>query len=232
MKLRHPWVIRLAAAGAAGAIRLWTGSLRPRVALRGPERHPADPGAGHYIYAFWHESLLLLTPFKVRATVLSSQHADGELMAQVCGHLGLGVVRGSTTRGGGPALLELVRRGRESHLAITPDGPRGPRRRVQPGVAYLAALARLPVVPVGVGCASAWRAGSWDRLLLPRPGSAVRYVAGPAIRVPAGLERTGLERFRRLVEDELLAATEAAERWAAGGPRPAPDPAHPLPASA
>jgi hypothetical protein len=60
----------------------------------------------------------------------------------------------------------------------------------------------------------------------------VRYVAGPAIRVPAGLDRVGLERFRRLVEDELLAATEAAERWAAGGPRPAPDPAHPLPASA
>jgi lysophospholipid acyltransferase (LPLAT)-like uncharacterized protein len=232
MKLRHPWLIGLAATLAAGVIRSWMGAVRPRTALLGPERHPADPRAERYVYAFWHESLLLLTPFRVRASVLISHHADGELIARVCRHLRIGVVRGSTTRGGSAALLELVRRGREAHLAITPDGPRGPRRRVQPGVVSVAALTGLPVVPVGVGCASAWRAGSWDRMLLPRPGSAAHYVAGPAVRVPPGLDRPAMEEYRRLVEDRLLAVTAAAERWAAGGPRPAPELARPLAASA
>src|SRR5262245_1025088 len=113
MKLRHPTLIAAAAALAAGLVRLWLGTVRPRLALTGPERHPIDPRRQRYIYVFWHESLLLMTAWwRVKLFVLISHHADGELITRVCRRLGFGVVRGSTTRGGGPALLELVRRSR------------------------------------------------------------------------------------------------------------------------
>src|SRR5438093_1235620 len=74
-----------------------------------------------------------------RATVLISQHADGDLIARTAEHLGIDTVRGSTTRGGMQAIRELLQISRRTHLVITPDGPKGPRRTVQPGVIFLAA---------------------------------------------------------------------------------------------
>ena len=68
----------------------------------------------------------LTTRAKIR--VLISQHTDGELIAQICQRLGIGVIRGSTARGGSQALLEMIRSAGDGHLGITPDGPRGPRR--------------------------------------------------------------------------------------------------------
>src|SRR5206468_6190352 len=105
------------------------------------------------LYAFWHEHLLLPAYHYGRRDirVLISTHADGQLIAEVCRRLGFGLVRGSTTRGGVEAVRQMLRDGGASHLAITPDGPRGPRRRVQPGVSFLASRTGLPVVPMGIG---------------------------------------------------------------------------------
>ncbi len=220
MKLRHPRLIALIAWLAAGLVRSWMATVRPRFDLPDSLRHPADPRQHRFIYAFWHEALLFPTRFPVACRVLISQHADGELIAQVIQHLGFGVVRGSTTRNGSAALLKMARGGGDAHLAITPDGPRGPRRQVQPGVVYLAQLTGLPVVPVGIAYDRAWRAGSWDRFLLPRPFTTARCVIAAPILVPAGLDRGQLERFRRQLEDAMTTATAAAERWAETGVRP------------
>jgi lysophospholipid acyltransferase (LPLAT)-like uncharacterized protein len=221
MKVRHPWLIHLLALVGAAAVRLWMATVRYRFA--GPA-HPADPRVARYIYAFWHESMLVPAGLRTRARVLISRHADGELIAQVCRRLGFLPVRGSTTRGGAAGLLALTNPGEApAHVAVTPDGPRGPRRRAQVGAVALASLTGLPVVGCGVGYSRAWRARSWDRFAVPRPWSAVCCVMTPPLRVPAGLDRDGLERYRRLLEEHLLHATEAAERWAAGGPPPAAD---------
>jgi lysophospholipid acyltransferase (LPLAT)-like uncharacterized protein len=184
-----------------------------------------------YIYAFWHEAILFGVAFKIHGTrsgskgagrnrfcVLTSQSADGELSTRACGHLGLQVVRGSSTRGGSDALLTLLSRGRGRHLAVTPDGPRGPRRRVKLGLIFLASRTGLPIVPFGVGFSRAWRARSWDHFAAPWPWSTAYGVLAPAIRVPANLNRNGLEHYRQLVEDQLAQATAAAERWALGKP--------------
>jgi hypothetical protein len=64
MKLRHPWLIGLAAALGAGVIRAWMASVRVRVAHLGPERHPADPRAQRYVYALWYETLLVLAKYR------------------------------------------------------------------------------------------------------------------------------------------------------------------------
>jgi lysophospholipid acyltransferase (LPLAT)-like uncharacterized protein len=223
MKLRHPWAIRIAAFFAAGLIRLWMGTVRYRFAGSEAGAHPADPRVGRFIYAFWHESLLVPTILKTTCRILSSQHADGELMAQVCRRLGFQVVRGSTTRGGVSALLELTTGGQAAHVAFTPDGPRGPRRRVQLGTVALASLTGLPIVAFGVGFSRAWRARSWDRFAVPRPFSTAFIVTAPVLHVPANLDREGLECHRLFLEQRLLDATATAESWAESGVEPTAD---------
>lgn len=217
MKLRNPRLIRMAAVLAAVVIRVWMSTVRLRVVNLDDSDHPADADRDRFIYAFWHEALLVPVKFRARVRVLISKHADGELIARACQYLGFGVVRGSTTRGGGGALVELWDCSRRAHLVFTPDGPRGPRRRVQPGMIVLAARSGLPIIPVGLGFTRAWRAGSWDRFAVPAPFSRCVCVAGKAIRVPAGVERDGLEHYRQLAEERMLEATASAERLAAGG---------------
>jgi lysophospholipid acyltransferase (LPLAT)-like uncharacterized protein len=216
MKLRNPWLIRLLAMLAAWLIRLWVNTLRYRIVLP-PDagKHPADPRRQRCIYAFWHETLLFPTRFPTRIHVLISQHADGEFIARVCGHLRYGVVRGSSTRHGASALRRLLRLSRRTHLLVTPDGPRGPRRVVQPGLIYLASRTGLPIHACGVAYTRAWRARSWDRFAVPRPWSLAVGVLAPAVRVPPNLDRKGLEQYRLLVEEHFHEATAAAERLAA-----------------
>ena len=221
MKVRNPWLIRVLALLGAWAIRLWMGTVRYRFAESDTGAHPTDPRVAPHIYAFWHESMLVPAALKGTVRVLISRHADGELIAQVCRCLGFQPVRGSTTRGGAAGLLALARGGRAAHVAVTPDGPRGPRRRVQVGVVALASLTGMPVVGCGVGYSRAWRVRSWDRFAVPRPWSAVCCVLTPVLRVPPGLDRNGLEYYRRVLEERLSHATDAAERWAASGAPPA-----------
>lgn len=223
MKLRNGPLLRLVALLAAWLIRCWMGTLRDRLGFLGPPVHPVNPRRGvRFIYAFWHDTLMLPAVMKARIDVLISQHADGELIAQVCRHLGKGAVRGSSTRGGSEAMLGLMERSRHAHLAVTPDGPRGPRRRVQLGLIFLASRTGLPIIPVGIGYARAWRLRSWDRFALPRPWSFATCVMAAPVHVPARLNREGLERYRRLVEEELLHTSAAAERWAETGVKPRP----------
>jgi lysophospholipid acyltransferase (LPLAT)-like uncharacterized protein len=221
VKLRSPWMIGVAGFLIAWLIRLMVWTLRYRMAGTATNAHPADSRTARHIYAFWHESILAMLVLKTPIRVLIGRHADGETATQVCRHLDIQVVRGSTTRGGGTALLELMNGDRAAHMALTPDGPRGPRRQAQIGVVALASLTGLPVVGVGAGFSRAWRARSWDRFALPCPWSTVYLIATPALRVPPRLDRNGLERYRRLLEESLLNATAAAESWAQGGAEPA-----------
>lgn len=217
MKLRHPLLIRGAALLGAGVVRAWMSTVRYRILTRDASEHPAHPATGRFLYAFWHEALLAPTRFRVPVHVLISLHADGELIARVCRHLGLGVVRGSTNRGGGRAMFDMIEAAGRTHLAITPDGPRGPRRCVQPGIVALAAHTGFPVVPLGFGFSAAWRARSWDRFAVPRPGSTVVVIAGESIRVPRGVGRDEAEGYRARIEGQMRALTEEAERLAEAG---------------
>jgi lysophospholipid acyltransferase (LPLAT)-like uncharacterized protein len=220
MKLRSPRLIKAAALAAAQLGRLWMGTLRFRYRALGPDVRPqrARPG-DRYIYAFWHEDCLV-PPFgfaSARVHVVVSRHADGEMIGEVCRHLRVPVVRGSTTRGGVEAVRRILHNRRLVHLALTPDGPRGPRRVLQAGVIYLAARTGIPIVPCGVGYGRAWRLGTWDRMAVPRPWSLVTCVSGSPIAVPADAGRRELETHRRLVQRAMEAVSAAAGRWAQTG---------------
>jgi lysophospholipid acyltransferase (LPLAT)-like uncharacterized protein len=220
VKLRSPWIIGVAGFLIAWTVRLVVGTLRCRVSGPDANTHPADPRTDCHIYAFWHESVLAMLVLRTPIRVLIGRHADGEFAAQACRHLGIQVVRGSTTRGGGTALLELKNGDRAAHMALTPDGPRGPRRQAQIGTVALASLTGLPIVGVGAGFSRVWRARSWDRFALPCLWSTIYLVVTPALHVPPRLDRDDLERYRLLLEESLLKATAAAESWAQGGAEP------------
>jgi lysophospholipid acyltransferase (LPLAT)-like uncharacterized protein len=221
VKLRNPYAIRGAAFGGAFFLKALSRTLRVRVRSRDGAEHPRDPNVEPCIYAFWHESMLAPTHIKAKVQILLSRSADGDLLARVCHHLGVGVVRGSSSKGGAQALFELAHAGRrrESNFLLTPDGPRGPRRTVQPGIVFLASRTGLPIVPVGVGFTRAWRARSWDRFAVPLPFSTMTGIIGRPLHVPDNLSAEGLSYHQRQLEQALRAATTTAERWAARAPR-------------
>ena len=211
MKLRNPRHIRVVAFLASVLIRAWMATVRYRIINRDAVPHPADPDRARFVYAFWHESLLAPVRFRTRVRVLISKHADGELIGQVAERLGFGVIRGSSTRGGSGALVELWDSSVHSHLIFHPDGPQGPRRRVQAGLIVLASRSGLPIVPVGVAYTRAWRAKSWDRFAVPKPFCRCILVAGEAVIVPDNLDRAGIEEYRAIVEEKMGMATATAE---------------------
>jgi lysophospholipid acyltransferase (LPLAT)-like uncharacterized protein len=220
MKLRNPIAIRLVALLMSWVLRLWLGSLTFRTCFDdgsvAPERM-APRRRRRGVYVFWHEMLLVPT---VRAhqgfTALASQHADGELIAQVVRMLRGRAVRGSTSKAGLSALRGMLRGGRVQHLAITVDGPRGPRRVVKQGAVYLASKTGMPVVPVGFALRECWRIRSWDRMALPKPGTVAVELAGEPIDIPPNLDRDGLERQLRRVQDALDDVQRRAEALARG----------------
>lgn len=214
MKLRNRWLIRGAAFLTSWLLRCWLATLRVRGWVVDGRSHPPDPSREPCIYAFWHESLLAPLKITTKARVLVSQSNDGNFSAAVCEHLKIGVVRGSSRRGGAKALLELLRGPQQGHLAITPDGPLGPRRDLKAGIVFLASQSGMAIVPLGIGFTRARRLGSWDRFALPWPFSTVVGVVGEPIVVPPDIDNPTLESYRRRVEDSLRLMTEIAEHWA------------------
>jgi lysophospholipid acyltransferase (LPLAT)-like uncharacterized protein len=216
MKIRHPWLIRLTAALGAVLVWLLMRTMRYRIFLRGQDVHPGKHLPRPMIYAFWHDSFLFMAGMTSprKACILVSQSADGELIAQLVQRLGHRVARGSSTRGGAQGLWELLVEAQECHIGVTPDGPRGPRRRVKSGAIYLAARTGLAIVPVGIAYGKAWRARSWDRFAVPLPFTEIVGVAGRTLEVPADLDRAGLERYRLELEARMTEATARAEEWA------------------
>ena len=220
MKLDHPLLNKLGGLLGATAIRSWMGTLDYKVAFYDPAVDPIQPGCrAQKIYLFWHEYILF--PIYLRGhcnlAMLLSRHRDAEILSHAAYHLGFDFVRGSTNRGGVAAIRELLRKSRKMHLTITPDGPRGPRRRLAPGAIFLASRLQMPLVVTGYGYHRPWRLNSWDRFAIPRPFCRARAVCSPALHVPRGLDRSGLEYFRLKIERLLNRLTDEAEAWAESG---------------
>ncbi len=160
------------------------------------------------IYAFWHAHILALSYVgrNLGAKVLISQHRDGEYIAQVVQWLGNDVARGSTTRGGARALLNMIKmiKKEEDSLAITPDGPKGPRFVVQSGVIMLGQKTCYPIVPVMVHHSKCWELPSWDRFCIPKPFSKVVLIYGDPIIIPPKLEKSDVEEYRISLEKSFI----------------------------
>ncbi len=168
------------------------------------------------IIAFWHSRLLIL-PYliiKRRVTIMISRHRDGELIARAVRFLPIDPIRGSTTRGGSRALRELLRAtARGSHVAITPDGPRGPRNQAQNGVIMLASRTGLPIIPVTYGASKRKVFKSWDRFYFPYPFCRIVFIWDEPIWVRPEEGQAGVEEKRETLETRLNHITAQADRY-------------------
>jgi lysophospholipid acyltransferase (LPLAT)-like uncharacterized protein len=208
---------RLVPVVAAAFIRLLYATLR--VEHHGDAAQRAfERGGRNYILAFWHRHLLeMVHAYRGRQmAVLISASRDGELIARTIARFGHHSIRGSSSRGGAAGLRGLLRRARDGwDLTITPDGPRGPARRVQPGVIAVAAASGLPVSPVAYAASRQWELRSWDRFVVPKPWSRLVFVYAEPLTVG---RQEDPELAARRLEERLQWAEAEAERRAGRKP--------------
>ena len=165
-----------------------------------------------FLLAAWHNRILVLPPLFQRLrpkkqrpiSVLTSASRDGGLLAAVVARFGVGAVRGSTSRRGAAAVLQLANMLEAgSDIIITPDGPRGPRYTLGPGIVFLAQKTGLPVMRVHVEYSRFWELRSWDRFRIPKPFSRVVITLPPAEVVEEASDDTGFQQARTRLEQLL-----------------------------
>lgn len=176
------------------------------------------------IAAFWHQRILMSPLMRSRTTkpvrMLISAHRDGDIIAGAVGGFGIEFIRGSAAdprkkykeKGGAGALAHMLAALESGAIVgVTPDGPRGPARRVQPGVVRLAQLSGAPILPVAYSISRGRFLGTWDGFLLAAPFGRGCFVAGPPIRVAPDAGPEALEAARRQLEEGLEAVCARAD---------------------
>jgi hypothetical protein len=149
--------------------------------------------------------------------IVISAHRDGELIARTMRHFGHEALRGSSTSGGAAALRGAVRALRSGRdVGFTPDGPKGPRHRVQAGVVQAARMSGVPIVPVAFASSRRKTLSSWDRFIVPLPFSRGVFAYGEPIEVPRHADEAGVESARRALEESLRELASRAEAVCAG----------------
>jgi lysophospholipid acyltransferase (LPLAT)-like uncharacterized protein len=208
------WHQRLSAWIIWAALRLVAATLRYRI--NDPHGFTTRKDYDQAIYCIWHNRLAL--SMKLYFTFgrryhqaaglagLVSASRDGAFLAAILERFGVQPVRGSSSRRGPQALLELTTWAERGYdLAITPDGPRGPRYVVQEGAMSLAQVTGLPVVPVSYCLKHKIQAKSWDRFQIPLPFTLCEVTAGRVFCIPREASDTEREALRQQLEAEMIA---------------------------
>jgi lysophospholipid acyltransferase (LPLAT)-like uncharacterized protein len=210
--VRHPAVSAVLSWVAARYIRLvW---LTGRWRIENNEIADRLVAEGRpFIACFWHGRMLMIPnawKYDARMSILISQHRDGVFISRTLGHLGVGTISGSSSRGGGGALVAMVRAlKRGEYMGITPDGPRGPRMRAAPGAAAAARLSGAVLLPVSYSATRRKVLSSWDRFVVPFPFARGIVRIGEPIDVARDADADALEQARRDLETALISLTDA-----------------------
>jgi lysophospholipid acyltransferase (LPLAT)-like uncharacterized protein len=183
--------------------------MTARFEVIGWENHEkAETGGGLPIYVFWHDRIFLTTYWwrKRRIVVMTSRSFDGEYIARFIQRFGYGAVRGSSTRGGVGAVVEMARLMRAGcTTAFTIDGPKGPRYVAKMGAVLLAKKTGHPIMPVTMALDRYWMLPSWDLFQIPKPFTRARVYVAPPIYVPADADEEMLnakrDELQRVLED-------------------------------
>jgi lysophospholipid acyltransferase (LPLAT)-like uncharacterized protein len=207
------WRARWLIAFGFHLLQVWARTLRYEIDDRANVM--GKPVEGNYIAALWHNRLLLISfvlkkflPQRPGAGLISASR-DGDLIADVTERFGFDVVRGSSSRMGAAALLELNNVLNSGHdVLITPDGPRGPVYELGPGIIFLAQKTGAPVVPVNMEYSSCWRVKSWDRFIIPRPFSKVRVIIGQPQQIRSTSTPGEFETERLRLQDAMMSLVE------------------------
>jgi lysophospholipid acyltransferase (LPLAT)-like uncharacterized protein len=207
------WRARWLIAFGFRLLQIWARTLRYEIDDRlGVVGKPINE---NYIAALWHNRLLLIsyvlkrfTPHRPGAGLISASR-DGDLVTDLTERFGFDVVRGSSSRLGASAILELtavLASGRD--VLITPDGPRGPAYDLGPGIIFLAQKSGAAVVPINMEYSAYWRVKSWDKFILPRPFSKVRVIFGQPHHVKSTSTDDEFEAERLRLQNAMMALVE------------------------
>ena len=207
------WLARWLIAFGFRLLQLWARTLRFEIEDRAGI--VGRPVTENYIGALWHNRLLIF-PFVLRrffpqrqGAALISASRDGDLLADAVQRFGYDVIRGSSSRLGASAILQLTEvlaSGRD--VVITPDGPRGPAYELGPGIIFLAQKSGTAVLPMNLEYSRSWRLGSWDRFIVPRPFSKVRVLIDEPHRVRSTTTSAEFESERLALQDAMMALVE------------------------
>jgi lysophospholipid acyltransferase (LPLAT)-like uncharacterized protein len=216
--------------GFGDRVRFWLGSFAGYWAIRligatlhweieGWENHRAIVEAGRkIIYTFWHGRIFMATYFwRDRGiVVMTSQNRDGEYIARVIRRFGYGAARGSSSRGGRRALVEMIHEMRRNNdVAFTIDGPRGPRYEAKPGAVWIAAKTGNAIFPFHISPERKWTLNSWDHFQIPRPFSRVLVLMAPPIYVSAEATPQQMDEAQRELQNSLMYLLERGDsHWA------------------
>lgn len=211
---KERFLLRIVPRCSSWALRLLAMTIRKEIFFPDRPQRFWDEGQ-NVIIAFWHQRLLMM-PFaypRSSGCMLISQHRDGEFIARTVKLFGVDSIRGSTTRGGFSALREMIRVFRKgSDIAITPDGPQGPKHVVQGGILQLARETGAPILPLTYSASRKKIFQSWDQFIFPLPFSKVVYMWGEPLFVPRDIGKEGLEEKRLLLQERLKQITEETDR--------------------
>lgn len=207
-EIRSSWQARLAGRCGGWLIRLLGMSLRREICGAVASLNASSEPL---IHVLWHNRILA-SPYLFRkiypqreVVVLTSASKDGVTLASAVKVFKVGAVHGSSSRRGAAAIVALRRATREGKdLVFTPDGPRGPRYHLQPGVVKIAQTTGLAIVPLHIDYLSCWTLKTWDLFQIPKPFSKVRVTLGEPIRIPRELDAGAFERERLALEKVLL----------------------------
>jgi lysophospholipid acyltransferase (LPLAT)-like uncharacterized protein len=181
------------------------------------EKAMAEIESRRFILAFWHSRILIVSYlYKGWGGVsLVSGSKDGEIIAQILKRQGQETIRGSTSRDGVRALAKLIKALQQEVRpgAVVPDGPRGPRFKVQAGIITLAQKTGYPIVPVSYSAKTIKIFASWDRFILPCPFSEGRVIYGTPLSVPCKVNAETKEVYRARLEGELNRITQLVDRY-------------------
>jgi lysophospholipid acyltransferase (LPLAT)-like uncharacterized protein len=168
--------------------------------------HPKVLSDKVYIITFWHGELLMqpfnyqkLKPYgKVSAMI--SEHKDGEAITKTVEYLGIYSIRGSSTRGGTKALINAIKelKGGDD-IAITPDGPRGPRHSVANGIVAISQKTNAKILAFNCKPTKYWQLNSWDKFIVPKPFGTINFY----ISEPFGIDNLELEEAKKLIKAKL-----------------------------
>jgi len=167
---------------------------------------------GRVVVALWHQRLLPSLAYaakfrNMKLTVMISRSRDGELIARIARHLGIVPVRGSSSRGGREAFVEILEGLKENPAVVhIVDGPRGPKGVIKPGLIRIAQMSGAVILPIIVSADRAWIMRSWDRFLVPKPFSEVTIRWGKPFFVSQDMDRVQLETVRKEIEDTMITA--------------------------
>jgi len=225
MRIRYRALSWMLAWSVVFVCRVLFRTLRIQYLSAAPNTNPyTNDGSEGFIYCVWHDAIAfpMFAGRHVRTAALVSQNNDGSHVAFGLKMLGIQLVRGSSSRGGAAAVRELLRLPANTHLVLTPDGPRGPRRKVKLGLVFLASHSGRGIVPTAFSAVRSWKIpGRWTDLAIPKPFTRVWALSGAPIFVKPDASSSDMKIALGQLQAAMCRLEDQADQLAARAKKPA-----------